>query len=147
MRRTATCLSAGFLSKNQVGCFQRSMNDMDRLVSRLVAHLAADSGTTRRDVARRVEKVRNLLENLGLLPKLVECCKDECRSENMRFRGNESFKRRRLTEALEFYTKSVGFGGLLGTNLALAYANRSAVLCELKLYEECLKVSKKFRNQ
>lgn len=53
------------------------------------------------------------------------------------------FKNRLATEAHEFYTKSVAFAVKGDDTLALAYANRSAVLFEKGLYEECLRVSTK----
>lgn len=82
-----------------------------------------------------------LLENANLLPnlELKNCC-DKNRSESEKFRkeGNTVFSNKRDLDALECYSKSVAFAPLNSEELALAFANRSAVSFSLKRYEDCI---------
>ncbi|XP_044004251.1 SET and MYND domain-containing protein 4-like [Aphidius gifuensis] len=43
-----------------------------------------------------------------------------------------------LCKSIEAYTKSIAYAPVGSTELSLAYANRSAVLCKARLYEDCL---------
>lgn len=62
-----------------------------------------------------------------------------------RQKGNEKFKQRKAQECHEFYTKSVAHAESGSENLALAYANRSAILFDVGLYKQCLQVFNTFK--
>lgn len=89
----------------------------------------------------RVEFVSGLLERFELWPRVsVSCGKSDVVSGEYREMGNRAFKRKEDGEALEMYTRSVAFAEGGSEALGLAFANRSAVLFERKLYRECLEV-------
>lgn len=66
--------------------------------------------------------------------------KDDEMSEHSRRLGNEKFGTKLYQDALQHYNASVALATGNGDTLALAYANRSALLFEKKFYKECLKV-------
>lgn len=120
----------------------------DCIVEQLLRHLSAkqlvvatsiqfsvlDTNTERVDFAYR------LLDEYGLLPALVADLKNNELAINVRQKGNEMFKMKKISEAIKFYTQSVALAEEESEYLALAYANRSAVLFEKGFYKECLKV-------
>ncbi|KAL4224479.1 hypothetical protein ACF0H5_015180 [Mactra antiquata] len=61
-------------------------------------------------------------------------------SVQLREEGNATFKKRQYKRTLDLYNRSVCMAPTSGDTsvLALAYANRSAVLCHIKLYKACL---------
>lgn len=62
-------------------------------------------------------------------------------SDELRIKGNDYFLRdNNYLSALEKYTESIAFAVNGSSYLALAYANRSACLFEVKYYKECLEV-------
>ncbi|XP_050298732.1 SET and MYND domain-containing protein 4 isoform X2 [Anthonomus grandis grandis] len=87
---------------------------------------------------KRVSFAYDLLQENRILPQLSIDKKNNKKSEEFRQKGNEWFKNKNSKKALECYTKSVAFAKSGSQNLALAYANRSAVLFENGLYQECL---------
>lgn len=89
----------------------------------------------------RVQFVSSLFERFELWPKGgVDCLKSDERSGEFREMGNRAFKSKKDGQALEMYTKSVAYARKGSEALGLAFANRSAVLFERKLYKECLQV-------
>lgn len=85
--------------------------------------------------------ISRLICILTVLTEFVESMKIlYCRQK-----GNEKFKQKKAQECHEFYTKSIALAESGSENLALAYANRSAILFDVGLYKECLHVSN-FKN-
>lgn len=120
----------------------------DIISNRLLQHLTASSeikkvsnkfSALNKD-AERVSYVYQLLKVQRLIPKYENSNKNDKRSKGFREDGNLLFKRKKDQNAIEMYTKSVMYAEEKET-LALAYANRSAVLFENGFYEECLVVS------
>lgn len=60
------------------------------------------------------------------------------RSVTLRGDGNKFYNRRQFFDALMKYNESLCYAELGSENLGLAYANRSAVYFEMRLYEKCL---------
>lgn len=116
----------------------------------LMRHLAVDKRTLTvsnefralETNSQRVQRIYELLDEYNLLPKLSEDPKSDQESIGYRTKGNDMFKQRNHQKALELYTISAVFAQNESEELGKAYANRSAVLFEQKLYKECLTVSK-----
>eukprot|EP00095_Tigriopus_kingsejongensis_P007491 maker-scaffold580_size130538-snap-gene-0.31 protein:Tk07491 transcript:maker-scaffold580_size130538-snap-gene-0.31-mRNA-1 annotation:"set and mynd domain-containing protein 4-like" len=91
--------------------------------------------------------------------------KDRAESQRLRNLGNQVYQKNRLSEALEYYTQSISAAPhppppnsflLHGTEaedtfsheeLALGYANRSAVLFQMKEYDLCIRdITRAFDN-
>ncbi|XP_037029728.1 SET and MYND domain-containing protein 4-like [Bradysia coprophila] len=64
--------------------------------------------------------------------------KNDKKSENFRLLGNKLFSVEKWFGALEYYNKSICFATKNSEQLAIGYANRSAVYLELKEYKLCL---------
>ncbi|XP_061399998.1 SET and MYND domain-containing protein 4 [Musca vetustissima] len=79
------------------------------------------------------------IEKIRLNVKLREE-KSNKRSSEYRMLGNEQFslKNKKYFQALELYNKSICYSEPGSENIAIGYANRSAVLFEWKRYKECL---------
>ncbi|CRL03055.1 CLUMA_CG016778, isoform A [Clunio marinus] len=60
-------------------------------------------------------------------------------SEALRNEGNKLYGEKRFYHAMLKYNESLCHTPLTSVNLGLAYANRSAIYFELRLYEKCLK--------
>nr|CAH7755733.1 unnamed protein product [Callosobruchus chinensis] len=86
----------------------------------------------------RVQFVYGLIECANLFPALVEDLKNDAEAVALRQKGNEMFKTKNNEAALEFYTKSIAHAEENSESLAVAYANRSAVLMEEGHFKECL---------
>nr|CAD7398216.1 unnamed protein product [Timema cristinae] len=65
--------------------------------------------------------------------------KSESKSSICRNKGNNKYKVHDDVGSLELYTESVRYAPRGSSDLALAYANRSAVLLHLEYYQECLR--------
>lgn len=91
--------------------------------------------------AERVKFASELLEKYALYPEILHREKDDELSAKYRQEGNNAFKRKEDHTAWRLYTKSISYATNNSECLALAYANRSAVLYEKKLYKQCLEVS------
>jgi len=65
--------------------------------------------------------------------------KDNKEAEKLRNEGNVFFKHNKHFDALLKYNESLCRSENGSVNIPLAYANRSAVFMELKMYEKCLK--------
>lgn len=61
------------------------------------------------------------------------------KSNALRTNGNELYSKRKFFDSMLMYNKSLCFAEPGTENVGLAYANRSAVYLEIKLYEKCLK--------
>jgi tetratricopeptide (TPR) repeat protein len=64
--------------------------------------------------------------------------KSNDKSTIYRQEGNECYKKRQFLSAVLKYNQSLCFAEKNSENLGHAYANRSAVYFEMKLYEKCL---------
>ncbi|CAN9501140.1 unnamed protein product [Ophioblennius macclurei] len=64
--------------------------------------------------------------------------KDSDRAAECREHGNSSFKRRDYAAAALHYSQGVCFAPQTSEQLSLCYANRSAALYRLQLYQDCL---------
>ncbi|XP_058448675.1 SET and MYND domain-containing protein 4-like [Malaya genurostris] len=86
--------------------------------------------------------VRQLLDDSGLLQQIqfIVDEKNETKAIECRKRGNENFHPRikKYIAAIECYNESIALSNGGSKNLAIAYANRSAVCFELKEYNACL---------
>ncbi|KAF4519624.1 hypothetical protein B566_EDAN003791 [Ephemera danica] len=72
--------------------------------------------------------------------------KDKEMSNELRMQGNTSYVKGANWNALDFYSKSISNAPQPSLELALAYANRSAVLKSLRRYHECLSDIQHARN-
>jgi hypothetical protein len=68
--------------------------------------------------------------------KLEKSCE---KSNLVRSEGNNLYKERKFHDAVVRYNKSLCLSESGSENLGLAYANRSAICFELRLFEKCLK--------
>lgn len=59
-------------------------------------------------------------------------------SIDLRKNGNELYRAKNWTEAINQYNASIRYAIIGSENLALCYANRSACFLELKMYKKCL---------
>jgi SET and MYND domain-containing protein 4 len=64
--------------------------------------------------------------------------KSNQKSDQFRAKGNEFYARRSFFDAMVKYNESLCCAESGTQNLGLAYANRSAVFFEIKLYDKCL---------
>lgn len=124
-----------------------STKNVDCIVERLLRHISAQQlliiskqFSVLKTNAKRVDFAYRLLDDYHLLPALVQDLKNNELAAKVRQKGNEMFKVKKNREAIEFYTQSVALAEYGSEYLALAYANRSAVLFEKGFYRECLKV-------
>ncbi|CAH0564153.1 unnamed protein product [Brassicogethes aeneus] len=86
----------------------------------------------------RVDFVLGLLDEFELYPDGTNSGKSNAESEKYRLKGNEMFKLKCNDKSIEYYTQSIAHAENNTESLAIAYANRSAVLFQIKLYKECL---------
>lgn len=91
----------------------------------------------------KIKFVENTLHDFKYFDKIELNCtlrapKCDKRSEDFRMLGNKQFSQRNYFHALELYNKSICFSEMGSENIAIGYANRSAVLFEWKKYRECL---------
>ncbi|XP_019874843.2 SET and MYND domain-containing protein 4 [Aethina tumida] len=86
----------------------------------------------------RVNFVLELVEQYQLFPQFVADEKNEEASNKLRQKGNEMYKLHFYKQAIEFYTQSIAMAEEKTEAFAVALANRSAVLFEIKLYAECI---------
>lgn len=121
----------------------------EAVLKTLIRHLSESSAiqsTSKRFACldsnvERVQFVSGLLERFELWPQVrAGCLKSDEHSAEFREMGNRAFKGKKDGEALDMYTQSVAFAVEGSEALGLAFANRSAVLFERKLYRECLQV-------
>ncbi|KAF5296486.1 hypothetical protein FQR65_LT01475 [Abscondita terminalis] len=87
----------------------------------------------------RVDFAYSLLQRYGSFPGLKVTGKDCKMATALREEGNSFFKLKKDQLALMKYTDSLAKAPLDSEEYALALANRSAVLYQLKLYKQCMK--------
>jgi len=96
---------------------------------------------TELQVSEKVPFTYDLLESENFFPKIYHnhgTFKSAAKATEFRNLGNDAFRRRKEIESLKCYIKSVAFAPPNSPELALAYANRSAVLFRLGKYDSCL---------
>lgn len=105
-------------------------SDRIRSISKVFSECSCDE--------KRVELVFNILQE-NVLPLTIHQ-RGKSTEESIRLRnvGNSAFKQKKLSAALKLYSQSVAVAPNDSAELALAYANRSAVLFMLKSYELCV---------
>ncbi|XP_043785492.1 SET and MYND domain-containing protein 4-like isoform X3 [Apis laboriosa] len=91
----------------------------------------------------RIMFTLNVMLEYNIVPQVCDNKKDAKESEKLREQGNKIFistplKNYTCVEALKLYTKSIAYAPYPSEQLALAYANRSAVLIKLRKYELCI---------
>ncbi|XP_043261262.1 SET and MYND domain-containing protein 4-like [Colletes gigas] len=84
-----------------------------------------------------------IMSKYDIIPTVCGDVKNIKESEKLREQGNKVFVSIPLTsdsclEALKLYTKSIAYAPYPSEQLALAYANRSAVLLVVHKYKECI---------
>ncbi|XP_037024650.1 SET and MYND domain-containing protein 4-like [Bradysia coprophila] len=90
--------------------------------------------------ADKVKFVEDLLVEYDRIPKCdLRNAKNNNRSKELRQKGNELFAQRKTFEALELYNHSICLADTKENceELAIGYANRSAVYFKWKMYEQC----------
>ncbi|XP_029038440.2 SET and MYND domain-containing protein 4-like isoform X2 [Osmia bicornis bicornis] len=91
----------------------------------------------------RVKFFLKLMLNYGMIPQVCPDSKNAEKSTELRKQGNEKYMSNSLTnylciDVLKLYTKSIAYAPCTSEELALAYANRSAVLKQIHKYKECI---------
>ncbi|XP_017759848.1 PREDICTED: SET and MYND domain-containing protein 4-like [Eufriesea mexicana] len=91
----------------------------------------------------RIVFTLNVMLEYNIIPKPCGDIKNAKQSERFRDQGNKLFVSTSLEshtciEALKLYTKSIAYAPYPSQQLAIAYANRSAVLIKLHKYELCV---------
>ncbi|XP_006564916.1 SET and MYND domain-containing protein 4 isoform X2 [Apis mellifera] len=91
----------------------------------------------------RIMFTLNVMLEYNIIPQVCDNKKDAKESEKLREQGNKIFistplKNYTCVEALKLYTKSIAYAPYPSEQLALAYANRSAVLIKLHKYKLCI---------
>ncbi|XP_076629967.1 protein-lysine N-methyltransferase SMYD4-like [Colletes latitarsis] len=92
----------------------------------------------------RIIFILNVMLKYDIIPSMCHDTKNAKESEKLRECGNKIFLSMPLSstscmETLKLYTKSIAYAPHPSEQLALAYANRSAVLIKLHKYEECIR--------
>jgi SET and MYND domain-containing protein 4 len=64
--------------------------------------------------------------------------KSNQKSDQLRSEGNEFYARKCFFDAMTKYNESLCYAEIDSENLGLAYANKSAVYFEMKIYDKCL---------
>lgn len=116
----------------------RALSDSGRI------RKTADELAALQSNGERVTYAYELFREFQLFPRVTGEFKSEARSCEYRSKGNKLFKIKKDEMAMEMYTKSIAFAPKSLECLGMAFANRSAVLFEKKLYRECLNVRFKF---
>lgn len=90
--------------------------------------------------ADKVKFIEELLIEYERMPKIEpRCAKENNRSKELRQKGNDLFSRGKAFDALELYNQSICWADSRANSeeLAIGFANRSAVYFKWKMYEEC----------
>lgn len=87
----------------------------------------------------RIKYVQNLLLTHGLIAEgKLKLDKSNAVAESCRTKGNQFYTKKQFLDALESYNKSLCFAESGSETIGMAYANRSAVFFELRLFDNCL---------
>lgn len=92
--------------------------------------------------ASKVKLIEKLLIDYDRIPKIIpRRAKDNSRSKELRQKGNSLFGRGKSFDALELYNESICWADSQenAEDLAIGYANRSAVYFKWKKYELCMR--------
>lgn len=124
-------------------------SDINNIHQNLLRHLEVDqtSGTLSKKFSAlqtnsaRVSFAYSLLEGYNLFPALSYDSKSDERANEFRQKGNLHYKKKKIGDALEFYTRSIANATCKNQELALAFGNRSAALFEMGFYKESLQVN------
>lgn len=104
-----------------------------------IVHVSNEFNNIQENSAR-VRYLQNILkEQEVLVDGKLRMAKSDAIAESYRTRGNQFYGNKQFLEALECYNQSLCFAESGSKFFGLAYANRSAVYSELKLYENCLR--------
>lgn len=79
----------------------------------------------------------DFIMTLSRLPKMTNPKSTE-RSNELRAEGNKFYSQRKFFDALLKYNESLCYSPIDNESLGHAYANKSAIYIEMKLYEKCL---------
>ncbi|KAK5641696.1 hypothetical protein RI129_010243 [Pyrocoelia pectoralis] len=128
-------------------CTETKLKTISDIYTRLCRHLSETGGDEQishnfskaNRNSERVSFAYGQLERFNLFPEHVDRTKNCKMADELREEGNHHFKLKNDTLALRKYTESIAYAPRGSEQLALAFANRSAVLYQLKLYKECLK--------
>lgn len=87
----------------------------------------------------KVDMAYQVFQEAGLLPEVSDV-PPKCSKESVAFRekGNKEFLQKKDLLAIKTYSASVAFAPVDSVELALAFANRSAVTYRLKEYKSCI---------
>lgn len=88
--------------------------------------------------SERIEFVYDLLSDYKVFPNIIVIEKECIMSDKYRNLGNEFFRRKVDERALDNYNNAILYAPNNSRELALGFANRSAVLFSYKLYKECI---------
>lgn len=87
----------------------------------------------------RIAVAYSILHEANLLPSHVEkTTKSSTASEKRRIEGNDAFRKKNDKRALQCYTASIAFAPNKSKELALGFANRSAVKFSIGEYSSCI---------
>lgn len=88
----------------------------------------------------RIDLIQNILLMRGDKEKFLipNQPKDNKKSEKFRLAGNKFYSQKKWFNALECYNKCICFATKGSEEMAIGYANRSAIYIELKRYKLCL---------
>ncbi|KAL6259901.1 hypothetical protein P5V15_009812 [Pogonomyrmex californicus] len=124
---------------------------MDKVLDTLNARLLA--ANKHRELTDQYKKLKtdqervvftlNVMKEYDIAPSATGMPKNAKESEKLREQGNKIFVKGILNnttciDVLKLYTKSIAFAPYPSEQLALGYANRSAVLFQLGLHSECI---------
>ncbi|XP_076292366.1 protein-lysine N-methyltransferase SMYD4 [Lasioglossum baleicum] len=92
----------------------------------------------------RIKYTLSLMSDYDIIPEVHYDLKNDKKSEELRTQANRIFVSSPLThynciDALKLYTQSIANAPCSSKQLAISYANRSAVLYKLRKYEESIK--------
>lgn len=79
-----------------------------------------------------------LLNDIDLPCINLDSTKSSTEASHYRVNGNKAFSRKQDIEALKLYTASIAYAPTGSEELALAYANRSAVCFKLGKFDSCV---------
>lgn len=100
----------------------------------------SDCFLTLKDMKDKVCMAYHLLEEANLLPnKMYPHPKSSLESSNFREKGNKEFLKKQDLLAIQTFSVSAAFAPIDSEELALAFANRSAVTFSMKEYTDCIK--------
>lgn len=116
----------------------------DELIAKLVAdNLVTEISKTfkeKPDPMSKISYTESLLKKYEMLPRKTFNPKNNAKSIELRKKGNEFFslKNRNYPKAIQLYNESICWAENDSENLAIGYANRSAIYFEWQEWQKCL---------